>query len=252
MSEKALRELEEAIGHRFGQTELLSRALTHSSHAQETGSESVARRDDNEQMEFLGDAVLGFVISQELFSRFPDYDEGQLSKLKAHLVSARHLLRTARKLDIGTYLRLGRGEEKTGGRAKAALLVDALEALIAAVYLDAGLDASREIILREILEPELERLAEGGASMPVLDHKSRLLEVAQAGGRPQPSYVLIKEEGPEHRKSFTIEARVHGRNESSPDVVGRGEGLTKKKAEQAAAQQALAQLEARNETNQLK
>jgi len=252
MSEKALHELEETIGHSFGDPELLNRALTHSSHAQEAGSEAESRRDDNEQMEFLGDTVLGFIISQELFRRFPGYDEGQLSKLKAHLVSARHLLRTARTLDIGTYLRLGRGEEKTGGRAKAALLVDALEALLAAVFLDAGLETTREIILREILEPELARLHEGGSSMPVLDHKSRLLEVAQAGGRPQPSYVVVKEEGPEHKKSFTIEARVHNKEDGAPEVVGRGEGSTKKKAEQAAAQQALAHLEANNWTNQQK
>ena len=243
MTQKPVEELEKALGHTFTRTDLLQRALTHSSHAQEREVMSEARRDDNEQLEFLGDSVLGFVASQELFRRFPDYNEGQLSKLKAHLVSARHLQRAAKHLEIGHYLRLGRGEEKTGGRAKAALLVDALEALIAAVYLDAGLEKAHQIILREILEPELERLHEHGGPMPVLDHKSRLLEVVQASGRPQPSYLLVGEEGPEHMKSFTVEVRVRTREEGAAEIVGRGVGSTKKKAEQAAAQQALAELE---------
>ncbi len=117
---------------------------------------------DNEQMEFLGDAVLSFVVSQELFRRFPEYHEGELSKLRAHIVSARRLLRPARELKIGEYLRLGRGEERSGGRSKSALLVDALEALIAALYLDAGLEAAHRFILRNILEPELAEVHEHG------------------------------------------------------------------------------------------
>ncbi len=252
MSERHVSELERVLGHSFSKTELLLRALTHSSHAQESEGETApeTRRDDNEQMEFLGDAVLGFVTSQELFRRFPAYNEGQLSKLKAHLVSAKHLVRAARKLEIGEFLRLGRGEEKTGGRAKAALLVDALEAVLAALYLDAGLDMAREFILREILGPELTRLQEHGTEMPVFDYKSRLLEVAQASGHPQPSYVVLKEEGPEHRKTFTVEARVHLHDDGAPDFAGRGIGPTKKKAEQLAAQQALEKIE--NGTNQQK
>lgn len=243
MRQPAVNPLEALVGHDFLDRELLERALTHSSHAREALTVGASERtEDNEQLEFLGDAVLGFVTSQELFHRFPDCSEGELSKLKAHLVSARHLVRAAREIELGSYLRLGRGEEKTGGRAKAALLVDALEALLAALYLDAGLEKTRQFIVARILEPELRRLQEDGESLAVMDHKSQLQELVQASGRPQPAYVLVREEGPEHRKTFTVEARILPRGGSDPEFVGRGEGPTKKKAEQGAANQALAYL----------
>ncbi len=252
MRQPALKPLEDLVGHEFDRHELLERALTHSSHARESETRNrvpdteshhdVRRLHDNEQLEFLGDAVLGFITSQELFHRFPDYTEGELSKLKAHLVSARHLIRTAREIELGNYLRLGRGEEKTGGRAKAALLVDALEALIAALYLDAGMEKAREFILARIVEPELHRILQDGNPVDVMDHKSQLQEIVQASGRPQPSYVLVREEGPEHRKTFTVEARILPRGGSEPEFIGRGEGPTKKKAEQGAANEALAYL----------
>jgi len=151
--------LQAALGHTFRHAEMLERALTHSSHAHEeakaSGAEGGAEKLDNEQFEFLGDAVLGLVTSQLLFERFPTFHEGQLSKLKAHLVSAEHLVSVAVRLGLGQYLRLGKGEERSGGRSKGTLLSDAMEAVIAAMYLDAGLEKTRELIIRHILESEL-------------------------------------------------------------------------------------------------
>src|SRR5579862_8198806 len=155
--------LETALGHTFQDHALLEQALTHASYAREAESQPAAtEHSDNEQMEFLGDAVLSFVVSQELFRRFPEYQEGELSKLRAHIVSARRLLQPAMELNIGAYLRLGKGEERSGGRHKSALLVDALEALIAALYLDAGIDVAQAFILRNILEPELAEIQRQG------------------------------------------------------------------------------------------
>src|SRR5215469_8929930 len=154
--------LEAALGHTFKHQEMLERALTHSSHAHEeakaSGAEGGGEKLDNEQFEFLGDAVLGLVTSQLLFEKFPTFHEGQLSKLKAHLVSAEHLVGVATRIGLGQYLRLGRGEERSGGRTKGTLLSDAIEAVIAAMYLDAGLEKTREFIIREILESELEAI----------------------------------------------------------------------------------------------
>lgn len=236
--------LEEAMGYRFQHPELLQQALTHSSYAHESESRQDATAPHNEQLEFLGDAVLGFVTSLELFQRFPHYSEGELSKMRAHLVSARHLVRVAGELELGRFLRLGRGEEKSGGRAKSALLVNTLEAVLAAVYLDGGLARAREIVVRRVLEPELERLLTDSAKgMPVMDHKSALQEFLQGIGSPQPSYRVVREEGPEHKKTFTVELRVHGaEGNGQPVVVSRAEGSTKKRAEQHAARQALEQL----------
>ncbi len=235
--------LEEDIGHRFQNPVLLQQALTHASYARELESQNatggvLALEGDNEQLEFLGDAVLSFVVSQELFRRFPEYQEGELSKLRAHIVSARRLLRPARELKIGHYLRLGRGEDRSGGRSKSALLVNALEAIIAALYLDAGLEEAHRFILRTILEPELDEVKQhGGAKLPIMDYKSALQEAVHASGRPQPRYVLVKEEGPDHRKMFTIEAHVLP-SSTEDEFVGQGQGSTKKAAEQAAARRA--------------
>src|SRR5215472_16148919 len=193
--------LEHALDHHFLDASLLQQALTHSSYAREAESASNTSGTearpvgDNEQLEFLGDSVLSFIVSQELFRRYPHYTEGDLSKLRAHIVSARALVRPARQLDIGKYLRFGHGEEKSGGRSKSALLVNALEAVIAALYLDAGLDAAARVVVARILEPELGRMQAAG--MPVTDFKSALQEAVQSSGRPQPSYVLVKEEGPD-------------------------------------------------------
>jgi ribonuclease III len=246
MKSRDIAALEEILGHGFSQPALLEQALTHTSQARELEAlrplES-RRVGDNEQLEFLGDAVLGFVTSEELFRRFPHFREGELSKLRAHLVSERHLIRVAQQLELGHFLKLGRGEEKSGGRNKTALLVDSLEAILAAIYLDAGIEKARDFVLRHIVSPELEHLAKNGSSLPLTDYKSALQERLQAVGRPQPAYVLVKEAGPEHNKTFTVEARLialnnHGRAE----FVGKAEGSTKKNAEQQAAQQVLAYL----------
>lgn len=241
--------LEEALGHVFRQRSVLNQALTHASYARELEAQNAsgglrAVEFDNEQMEFLGDAVLSFVISQELFRRFPEYQEGELSKLRAHIVSARRLLRPAHELNIGDYLRLGRGEERSGGRNKSALLVNALEAIIAALFLDAGLDAAHRFILRKILEPELAEVHKHGSEkLPVMDYKSALQEAIHASGRPQARYVMVKEEGPDHRKMFTMEAHVPASPSGEEAFVCRSEGSTKKAAEQGAARLAWERLQ---------
>src|SRR5256885_4500695 len=243
MKSRDIAPLEEAIGYRFNRPELIEQALTHSSQARELESMQIADRKpvpDNEQLEFLGDAVLGFVTTQEPFQRFLAFHEDELSKLRAHLVSEKHLIRVAQVLNIGHYLRLGRGEEKSGGRHKPALLVDALEAILAAVYLDGGFEAARQLVLQQIVSPELERIALNGTGLPLSDYKSALQEKLQAIGRLQPTYVLVKEHGPEHSKTFTVEARLQAPEpERKADFVGRAEGTTKKNAEQDAARQVL-------------
>lgn len=245
--------LEEALGHVFQNRSLLEQALTHSSFAREAESQnppgSKPVEADNEQLEFLGDAVLSFVVSQELFRRFPEYHEGDLSKLRAHIVSARSLLRPARELGIGDYLHLGRGEERSGGRGKSALLVNALEALIAAVFLDAGLAAAHALILQRILEPELVEVHQDGRKLPVMDYKSALQEAVHASGRSPARYVTVKEEGPDHRKMFTIEAHVPSRPGDTDGFVCRSQGSTKKAAEQAAARLAWERLQSIESTS---
>jgi ribonuclease-3 len=237
--------LQEILGHSFLRSELLQQALTHTSQAREQEALEASPMGDNEQLEFLGDAVLGFIASEELCRRFPHFREGELSKLRAHLVSEKHLIRIAQDLELGEYLLLGRGEEKSGGRHKTALLVDALEAVLAALYLDGGLEPARQFVLQRILTPELERLAGSGSTMPLTDYKSALQEKLQAVGRPQPAYVLVKEHGPEHRKTFTVEARLRSPDARGPaEFTGRAEGSTKKNAEQDAARQVLEYLAA--------
>jgi ribonuclease III len=235
--------LEEALGYRFQRRELLEQALTHSSQAREQEALKPAdagKIGDNEQLEFLGDAVLSLATTEALFQRFPQFREGELSKLRAHLVSEKHLIRVAEQLEMGAYLRLGRGEEKSGGRGKTALLVDSLEAVLAAMYLDGGMDPARTFVLAHIIDPELLHIAANGTSLPVSDYKSALQERLQASGRAQPLYVLVKEQGPEHSKTFTVEARLQMlESQSKSEFVGRAEGSTKKNAEQGAARQVL-------------
>ncbi len=242
-----LSELETTLGYSFGRRELLEQALTHTSQARERDAQDggEAHAVDNEQLEFLGDAVLGFISAEELCRRFPNLREGELSKLRAHLVSEKHLVKVSHKLGLGDYLRLGKGEEKSGGRRKTALLVDALEAVLAALYLDGGMGAARNLIVDEIMNPELGRIATDGASLPLTDYKSALQEKLQAIGLPQPVYVLVKEHGPQHKKTFTIEAYVtDANNRRSPEFVGRAEGSTKKSAEQESARLLLEHLAA--------
>jgi ribonuclease-3 len=246
MKEREITALEAALNYHFHRRAVVEQALTHSSQAREQESqqagESKYKVSDNEQLEFLGDAVLQLLTSQELFQRFPSYQEGELSKLRAHLVNANHLLQCALELQLGSYLRLGRGEEKTGGRRKTALLADAVEAMLAALYLDGGLFVARAFVLSHILEPELERLSGSEGEVLVADHKSRLQEVLRASGRPEPRYEMVGEDGPDHRKIFTMQVVVlTPNNETEFSTVGNGD--SKKAASQLAAQKALERLQ---------
>src|ERR1039458_3957451 len=226
-----LASLEARIGYRFSDPELLRRALTHSSLANETRAGPGSPSDDNQQLPFLGDAVLGFLVSEALVLRHPDFREGELSRLKAHLVSAAHLHGVARRLDLGAYLELGRSEEMSGGRAKKTLLVDALEAIIAAIWLDGGLEAVRSFVAANVLDAPFFGDEEAGTDLQpaISNFKSVLQELAQAHKLPQPRYTIVRERGPEHSKTFTVEVRV------SKDWTGQAEGRTKKIAAQRAA-----------------
>ncbi len=250
MASRDIAELQDALGHQFARPELLQRALTHTSHANEKeGAPPAVPKEfqDNEQLEFLGDAVLGLVLAEQLFRRLPWFREGKLSRLRAHLVSEKHLARVAQELDLGSYLYLGRGEEKSGGRSKAALLADGLEEVLAAVYLDGGLEAAHRGT-QKVVASEIEQLASSGDSRPVLDHKSALQEHLQAGGLHQPAYRLAGARGPEHRKTFTVEVLIHGSTGRRKALfIGKAEGTTKKSAEQEAARQALEYLTSHGE-----
>jgi ribonuclease III len=250
MKEREITALETALGYSFKRRGVIEQALTHSSQAREQEAQQTAGSkstvNDNEQLEFLGDAILALVTSEELFHRFPKFREGELSKLRAHVVSERHLIQVAQRLELGQYLHLGRGEERSGGRNKTALLVDALEAILAAIYLDGGMQPAHDFIVREILSPELERMDREGGTLPMTDFKSALQETLQGLGMPQPSYVLVQEAGPEHSKTFTVEVRLNSKNgEGRTEFVGRAQGSTKKTAEQEAARQSLSYLASR-------
>jgi len=225
--------LEGLLGHTFRNRQLLDQALTHKSRIYEKSAEGVPAA-DNEQLEFLGDSILGFAVSEFLVRQFAAYPEGRLSKLKAHLVSAVRLYEVALELNLGEYLYLGRGEELSGGREKKALLSDAVEALIAAIYLDAGMDAARRFIEQRIVGT-LDAPAEG-LETAITDFKSALQETAQSLKLPPPRYAIVAEEGPEHAKTFTVEVRL------GKDWISQAQGLSKKSAGQKAAQQILAQL----------
>ncbi|MBZ5621832.1 MAG: ribonuclease III [Acidobacteriia bacterium] len=223
--------LELRLKHHFSDPELLRRALTHSSLANESRTGPSSPLNDNEQLEFLGDSVLGFLIAEALVRRFPGYREGELSRLKAHLVSAAHLHGVARRLDLGSYLELGRSEEMSGGRAKKTLLVDGLEAIIAAIYLDGGLEAAQSFVAGHVLDAPFSSDEDAGTDIqPAIENfKSVLQELAQSRKLPQPRYSIVKERGPEHSKTFTVEVRV------GKDWTGQAEGRTKKIAAQRAA-----------------
>jgi ribonuclease III len=222
--------LQQAIGYRFRDRGLLEHAMTHTSRANEDVSGGVR---DNESLEFLGDAVLGFVIADLLFREFPAFDEGEKSKTKAALVSTATLARQAERLNVGEHMLLGRGEEKTGGRRKQALLADSYEALIAAIYLDGGIEPAREFIAREFapLVEDVRRHGAGGR-----DYKSALQELLQSRDLSLPEYRLVGSVGPDHNKRFHVEVVVRG------EAVGEAVGPSKKEAEQEAARVALERL----------
>lgn len=233
--------------HRFEQPDLLTWALTHRSLAYETNPEtSPDPRSDNEQLEFLGDAVLGLAVAESLFRRFPGSREGELTRLRASLVSRRHLGEVATRISLGDHLRLGRGEEQSGGRQKPALLANAIEAVIAALYLDGGLDAARTFIEKHIIEPALPELnlalkAGDTFSGAIGDHKSALQEYLQASGAGQPQYVLTAQSGPDHQKRFRVEVRIED-SEGVSVALAESEGTTKKQAQQEAARIAIERL----------
>jgi len=218
-------ELENELGYHFNNAGLLQKALTHSSHAHEqrTG-------EDNEQLEFLGDAILGFIVSDMLCRAYPGFSEGQLSKLKSFFVSATNLVKYGERLELGRYLHLGKGEEKTGGRTKQALLVDAFEAVLGAMYLDGGLDVSRRLLER-FVGPQIAEI--GGVSEHFADFKTALQEFLQGKAQGSCQYNLVSETGPDHQKLFTVEVELGGK------IIASGIGLTKRAAEQAAAKHAL-------------
>ena len=228
-----LEQLQLTLGYRFKDTGLLVRALTHRSLAVEL-KPGDGDSTDNEQLEFLGDAILGYLASDELVRCFPESREGGLSRIKSHLVSAAHLFEVAKKIGLGEQLRIGRGEELSGGRGKRALLSDAMEAVIAAIYLDGGMDACREVVGRFVLNRLREADLEHPAAGP--DAKSRLQEYAHARGLSAPKYVIVKERGPEHAKLFTVEARI------GKMALPQAEGSSKKSASKRAAELALAEL----------
>ncbi|MBK9070521.1 MAG: ribonuclease III [Myxococcales bacterium] len=213
------------LGHAFAQPELLAQALTHSSAVNEQGGSS------NERLEFLGDAVLGLVVAQRLFSQFPGAPEGVLSRLRASVINEAALAAVARGLGLGAQLVLGRGEERDGGRDKDALLADAVEALFGAVYLDAGMAAATTMIER-LLAASLAALSAASTR----DAKTQLQERVQASERCTPAYELVSQEGPPHARVFVVAVSWHGREH------GRGAGKSKKAAEHAAAIAALATL----------
>jgi ribonuclease-3 len=230
-----LEPLERVIGYRFKDRGMLEHALTHRSRVHEDASGGVF---DNESMEFLGDSILGFVIAAMLFREFPQHNEGQKSKLKASLVSAASLARLAGALNLGEFLILGRGEEKTGGRRKHAIIADCYEALIAAIYLDGGIEPAQRFIESQFADLVEEAKRTGTGASFTDDWKSALQEFLQSQGRGLPAYRLAGEIGPDHRKRFVVEVVVEG------ESVAQAEGRSKKEAAQSAARAALERLTA--------
>ena len=224
--QKSMDELQERIGYRFKNKNLLRQALTHSSYANE---KHMSKLSDNERLEFLGDAVLEIVSSEFLFQNYPKMPEGDLTKLRASIVCEPTLALCTKEMDLGKYLFLGKGEDMTGGRKRKSILSDALEALIGSIYLDGGFASAKEFILRFILtDIEHKQL--------FYDSKTILQEVVQASYKEELNYRLVGEDGPDHDKHFVVEARI------GETFIGRGEGHTKKAAEQEAAYQALLKL----------
>lgn len=225
---KTLEELEASLQYTFKQPALLARALTHRSFANESPDETK----DNQRLELLGDAVLGLIVTEYLFARYPTYDEGALSKMKAQLVCERTLATIARELDIGEHLLLGRGEAASGGRCKPSLLADAFEALVAAFYLDGGLEAAHGFIYRS----HARAFDEVTSPINPQNAKSLLQEMVQDGSGIRPEYTIADVDGPPHQRTFTAHVKVGAR------VVGRGVGRSKKEAQRNAAAEALVQL----------
>ncbi|MGQ9572847.1 MAG: ribonuclease III [Dehalococcoidia bacterium] len=223
-------QLQTALGLKFKDPALLHQALVHRSYLNEVQTPGL---ESNERLEFLGDAVVGLIVSQQLCAEFPHLTEGALTQLKAALICAETLACVAERLSLGNYLLLGRGEKLTGGHQRPSNLARAFEALVGAVFLDSGLAKARAFVLR-CLKPELAQIAAGRVA---LDSKSELQQVVQARWQAMPSYRTLAAEGPDHAKVFTVEVLV------GDQALGRGQGRSKKEAESKAAQQALKSLE---------
>ena len=217
-----MEQLQNNLGYQFKNISFLERALTHSSYANEQNLDI----GDNERLEFLGDSVLGFVTAEYLFSHHKNFPEGELTKLRAYAVCEKSLFAYAKEIELGKFLRLGKGEEHTGGRNRASVLSDAFEAVIAAIYLDGGLEPAKKFILR-FVEPYVE------AKPTFKDYKTTLQEVIQQNQGENLQYVLISESGPDHDKKFVMEVHLNS------NVIGTGVGRSKKIAEQNAAKEAL-------------
>lgn len=217
-----MEQLQNNLGYHFKNPALLARALTHSSYANERHVDT----GDNERLEFLGDSVLGFVTAEYLFANHRDFPEGELTKLRAYAVCEKSLFSYAEEIGLGNYLKLGKGEERTGGRTRPSVLSDAFEAVIAAIYLDGGMDEAKKFVLRFVV-PYVE------AKPTFKDYKTMLQEVVQKNQGETLEYVLVSETGPDHDKCFTVEVHLNS------NVIGRGVGGSKKKAEQNAAKEAL-------------
>ena len=219
-----IKDLEIAIGYRFRNITLLQNALTHSSYANERWHDSLK---SNERLEFLGDSILGMVVAEYLYKNFPDRPEGELTRMRADMVCEASLAAIADKIDLGTHLLLGHGEERFGGRTRASILADAVESVIAACFLDGGMAAARDFIQQFVLtDVPVKRLHN-------VDYKTALQELVQQKKNQTLAYALVGESGPDHDKQFQVEVSLNGQ------VVGEGSGSSKKRAEQAAAQKAI-------------
>lgn len=245
--ETELKELEAALGHKFAHPELLVRALTHRSltrqRAPEAGMEEAAVDGDNERLEFLGDAVLNLVVAEALFGAHPEWHEGELTRVRAQLVSRQYMAGVAKGIDLGKHLRLSRGEERSGLRLKSTVLSNTMEAVVGAVFLDGGLEPVRSLVQQRVMGEAAEQLAEELRSGAALgNYKSALQERLQAARAGTPVYRVKSETGPDHRKRFLVEVRVQKQAGEPGEPLARGLGSTKKRAEQDAARRALEQL----------
>lgn len=216
--------LEKRLNYEFKNIDLLKNALVHSSYANEIRGNVHS----NERLEFLGDSVLSIIVSEHLYNKFPNMPEGELTRMRASLVCEKSLCEFSRELGIGNYLKLGKGEDKNGGRERDSILADAFEAVLAAVYLDGGMDAAKAHIMNTVLR-DIKHCEDDTFK----DYKTTLQEVIQRNPEESVSYILVNESGPDHNKSFTVEVHLNS------NVIGKGTGKSKKQAEQMAAKQAL-------------
>ncbi len=218
--------LEKRLDYKFNNLKLLKNALVHSSYANEIRENTHS----NERLEFLGDSVLSIIVAEHIFNKYPDMPEGELTKMRASLVCEKSLCFFARELGIGEYLLLGKGEDKNGGRERDSILADAFEAVLAAIYIDGGMDAAKKHIFNTVLR-DVDHHIDDADSFK--DYKTLLQEIIQRNPEESVSYILIDEQGPDHDKVFTVQVRLNS------NVIGQGTGKSKKQAEQMAARQAL-------------